>query len=288
MKLLIFGSDGLLGNTIIKFFFEKKDYEVFGILRDFSKIRFFKKNYQKNFFEVKNVLDFVDLENKIKELRPNVIINCLGKTNKNLSNNLICEYIQINSLFPHKLHQISTSLDIRLIHLSTDCIFSGRKGFYSETDIPDPIDIYGKSKLLGELNYANSITLRKSVIGHELITKNGLLEWFLSEDGPIEGYKNAIFSGLTVLELARIINDFILPRKDLNGIFNVSGLPISKYDLLKAISSEYQKSIKIIPNELIKIDRSLDSSSFNKCTGYKPKKWPELIKSMYEFNSLNS
>ena len=111
---------------------------------------------------------------------------------------------------------------------------------------------------------------------------------FRSKDGLIEGYKNAIFSGLTVLELASIINDFILPRKDLNGIFNVSGLPISKYDLLKAISTEYQKSIKIIPNELIKIDRSLDSSSFNKCTGYKPKKWPELIKSMYEFNSLNS
>ena len=288
MKLLIFGPDGLLGNTIIKFFFQKNDYEVFGLLRDSSKIRFFKKNYQKNFFEIKNVLDFVDIEKKIKELRPNVIINCLGITNKNFSNNLICKYIQINSLFPHKLHQICTSLDIRLIHLSTDCIFSGRKGFYSETDIPDPIDFYGKSKFLGELNYANSITLRKSVIGHELITKNGLLEWFLSEEGPIEGYKNAIFSGLTVLELARIINDFILPRKDLNGIFNVSGLPISKYDLLKAISSEYQKSIKIIPNELIKIDRSLDSSSFNKCTGYKPKKWPELIKSMYEFNSLNS
>ena len=130
---------------------------------------------------------------------------------------------------------------------------------------------------MGELNYKNSITIRKSVIGHEITSKNGLLEWFLNQGNDVEGYKNAIFSGLTVLELAKIINDYILPRKDLNGLFNISGESISKYELLKIIADVYQKPIKIIPNELINIDRSLDSSSFNKCTGYKVKNGLNLL-----------
>ena len=205
-------------------------------------------------------------------------------------NNRICyaeRCININSLFPHKLYEICSTRKIRLIHLSSDCVFSGEKGFYSEEDNPDPKDIYGRSKLLGELNFENCITLRKSVIGHELISKNGLLDWFLDQNDQVQGYKNAFFSGLTVLELARIIDMFIIPKENLQGIFHVAGNIISKHDLLKIISLEYQKSINIIPNELIKIDRSLNSNYFNNMTGYKSNSWQSLIKSMREFNSFN-
>ena len=145
----------------------------------------------------------------------------------------------------------------RLIHFSTDCIFSGSKGFYSENDIPDPTDIYGRSKLLGELNLENTLTIRKSVIGHELVSRKGLLEWFLNQNRPVQGYKNVIFSGLTVLELAKFLDKYIFPRSDLKGILNISGESISKFDLLKIISDIYNKSIEIIPNQSIKINRNL-------------------------------
>ena len=173
-----------------------------------------------------------------------------------------------------------------MIHFSTDCIFSGNKGFYSEKDIPDPPDIYGRSKLLGELNYENTLTIRKSVIGHELETKKGLLEWFLAQNNYVQGYKNVIFSGITVLELARLIDTYIIPRSDLKGILNISGQSISKFDLLKLLANVYNKSIEIIPNESMNINRTLNGSQFNKLTGYRISPWSSLIKSMYEFNLL--
>ena len=195
--------------------------------------------------------------------------------------------IYINSLFPHKLYQRCLDLNIRLIHFSTDCVFSGNKGFYSEKDLPDPSDIYGRSKLLGELDYENCITIRKSVIGHELISKNGLLEWFLDQNSVVQGYKNVIFSGLTSLELARLIDVYVIPRDDLTGILHFSGESISKFDILKIIRDIYNKNIDIVLNEDKKMDRSLNGSQFNKLTGYKVKSWPELITSMHEFELLN-
>ena len=251
MKLLILGSNGLLGNTFTKYFFEKTNYETYGFLRDSSKLKFFKRNYISRLIIIQNILDFNDLRRKIKELMPDVIINCIGQTNKIPGQNLnnIEKYINLNSLFPFILKEICIEIKSRLIHFSSDCVFSGENGFYSEKDNPDPIDIYGKSKLLGELNNENIITIRKSVIGHELDSKKGLLEWFLNQEGSVEGYKEAIFSGLTVLELARIIDMYILPNKDLKGIIHISGDPISKYDLLKIIANQYNKIIKIEPNE---------------------------------------
>ena len=190
-------------------------------------------------------------------------------------------------MFPFRLKEICAEIKSRLILFSSDCVFSGEKGFYSEKDNPDPTDIYGKSKLLGELDNENIITIRKSVIGHELDSKKGLLEWFLNQEGSVEGYKEAIFSGLTVLELARIIDMYILPNKDIKGIIHLSGDPISKYDLLKIIANQYKKIINIEPNEEIKTDRSLNSEYFKNLTGYKSDPWPLLVKSMKEFNLLN-
>ena len=288
MKLLILGSNGLLGNTLTKYFFLNSKYETFAFFRDYSKLNNIIKIDPKRFINIKNVLDTAELKMKIKEIKPDVVINCIGITNKLLKKdkNLEEKYMEINSIFPHKLREICSDFEARLIHFSSDCVFSGKKGFYSENDKPDPIDLYGKSKLLGELNFENTITIRKSVIGHEIVSKNGLLEWFLDQEGRIEGYKKAIFSGLTVLELAKIIEIYVIPNKKLKGIFHVSGQAISKYDLLKIISYEYKKLIDIVPNHLVKIDRSLDGNLFNNLTGYQTKPWPLLIKAMSEFNFL--
>ena len=289
MKLLILGSSGLLGNTLTKYFFERQEYETFGYLRDSSKKQFFRKEYRNRLIIINDFLNIVTLKKNIKELNPDVIINCVGQTNKliNNSSNYLKNYIYINSLFPYSLKEICEDVNSRLIHFSSDCVFSGEKGFYTENDHPDPIDIYGKSKLLGELDSENIITIRKSVIGHELISKHGLLEWFLNQENSVEGYKKAVFSGLTVLELARVIRMYILPNNNIKGIIHLSGEPISKYDLLKIIADQYRKIIKIIPNKNININRSLNGEKFNKMTGYQTKPWKSLIRSMEEFNLLN-
>jgi dTDP-4-dehydrorhamnose reductase len=289
MRILILGANGLLGNTITKYFINKSNFQTYALVRDYSKVLLFKKNLRRNIYVIDNIFDLSSLEKKIEFIKPNVVINCLGLINKkkNKSFNLIQNYIKINSLFPHKLYEICNKLEARLIHFSSDCIFSGKLGFYSEKDLPDPIDIYGRSKLLGEIDYENSLTIRKSAIGHELSTKNGLLEWFLNEHNFVNGYKNVIFSGLTVLELAKIIEKYILPMTHLRGILNISGESISKFDLLKIIADVYNKSIEIIPDESIKINRTLNGAQFSKLTGYKINSWPVLIKSMYEFNLLN-
>ena len=287
MRLFILGSNGLLGNTIAKYFLNKPNYITFAGVRNNTKISLFNRNYLENFVIIKDVLDTLELEKKIKVLKPNVIINCTGINNKKIYNNLAEKYITINSLFPHKLSEICFLNDVRLIQFSSDCVFSGKKGFYNESDNPDPIDLYGRSKLLGEVKHTNTITIRKSAIGHELCSRFGLLEWFLNQEKKVKGYKNVIFSGLTVLELAKIIDTHIIPRNELNGIFHIAGEPISKLDLLKIIAYEYKKTINIIPDALKNIDRSLNGSYFNKLTGYKSKKWPLLIKDMHEFNLQN-
>ena len=288
MKILILGSNGLVGNTITRYYFEKENYQTIAILRDYSKLKLFHKKFHQKFLVIENILDYEKTKKIIKSVKPDILINCLGITNKEITINpkQIEKFIIINSLFPHWLQRLCSNIDARLIHFSTDCIFSGNKGFYSEKDIPDPPDIYGRSKLLGELNYENTLTIRKSVIGHELETKKGLLEWFLAQNNYVQGYKNVIFSGITVLELARLIDIYIIPRSDLKGILNISGQSISKFDFLKILANVYNKSIEIIPNESMNINRTLNGSQFNKLTGYRISPWSSLIKSMYEFNLL--
>ena len=288
MKILILGSNGLVGNTITRYFFEKENYQTIAILRDCTKLKLFHKKFHQKFLVIENILDYEETKKIIKSVKPDILINCLGITNKEMKINpmQIEKFITINSLFPHWLQRLCSNIDARLIHFSTDCIFSGNKGFYSENDIPDPPDIYGRSKLLGELNYENTLTIRKSVIGHELASKKGLLEWFLAQNNYVQGYKNVIFSGITVLELARLIDTYIIPRSDLKGILNISGQSISKFDLLKILANVYNKSIEIIPNESMNINRTLNGSQFNKLTGYRISSWSSLIKSMYEFNLL--
>jgi len=219
----------------------------------------------------------------LHQIRPDVIVNCIGLTKHKAGAEDPLSAIPINTLLPHRLAKICSSLGSRLVHISTDCVFSGEKGSYTESDFSDARDVYGKSKALGEINSPNAITLRTSIIGHELNSAYGLLEWFLSQDVKCRGFRCAIFSGLPTIVLAKIIRDVVIPAKKLSGIYHVAASPINKYDLLKLIASEYGKAISISPDDTFVVDRSLSAAKFNADTGYLAPEWPELIRLMHTF-----
>jgi dTDP-4-dehydrorhamnose reductase len=172
----------------------------------------------------------------------------------------------------------------RLVHISTDCVFSGEKGGYLESDFPDAYDLYGRSKLLGEVDYPHAITLRTSIIGRELSGHRSLVGWFLAQQGTVQGFTGAIFSGLPTMELARVINEYVLPRPDLHGLYHVATQPINKYDLLKLVAKTYGKDTEIVPSDRLTIDRSLNADRFREATGYVAPEWPVLVQNMHDFN----
>ena len=191
--------------------------------------------------------------------------------------------LPINSLLPHRLARHCGAFNARLIHVSTDCVFDGAKGNYVESDVSNATDLYGMSKLIGEVAGTNAITLRTSIIGHELSTRHGLVEWFLAQTGSVNGFTKAYFSGLPTIELATIIRDHVLPRPTMNGLYHVAAARISKYDLLRQVAETYHKSIEIIPDDALVIDRSLNGSRFNEATGYVAPGWISLIEKMHHF-----
>ena len=196
---------------------------------------------------------------------------------QNLSDHNYLSTIYINSLLPHRIAKICSKFSIRLINFSTDCVFSGVRGNYTEDDIPDPIDFYGRTKLVGEVNYGNVLTIRTSFIGHQINSKYGLLEWFLTQKDNCKGFVNAIYSGLPTIEIAKILNDHIIFNKKLKGLYQISGNAINKYELLSLINKIYGLKLIIEKEHEVKIDRSLNSKKFEDAT-YKPPNWESLIK----------
>lgn len=285
-KILILGASGMLGSAIFKLFLDAGD-SVIGAVRSREAMQLFPSPFQKFLVDNLNIEDDGSLLSLIEGINPTIIINCVGVI-KQLSESydpLVA--IPINSLLPHRLSRLCLSRKIRLIHMSTDCVFSGLKGDYVESDFPDANDLYGRSKFLGEVDYPNCVTLRTSIIGHELNSANSLIDWFLSQNNFVKGFTNAIFSGLPTNEMARVIRDYVIPNPSLSGLYHVSVHPISKYDLLQLVKYVYDKKIEIVPDGIVKIDRSLNSKKFSEATGFEAKPWPILIKEMYEFGSLN-
>ena len=210
MRLLILGVTGMLGNALFKVFFKDPQHEVWGTLRNENTRRFFAETDQTRLVSGIDVLNQGVLLSLINRIRPDLIVNCTGIIKQLDSANNPLIILPINSLFPHQLAALCGPLGDRLIQLSTDCVYSGRKGYYQESDISDAEDLYGKSKFIGELHDCpHAITLRTSGIGHELNSSYGLLEWFLSQQGSVKGYSKAIYSGLPSVELARVIKDFV-------------------------------------------------------------------------------
>jgi dTDP-4-dehydrorhamnose reductase len=277
MKILILGSSGILGKTL-KFYLTKKKVKIYLILR--------KKN-KKNFF-LNDFTNFDKLKKIILDINPSHIVNCLGVTKFNNSYNLIKTTKLINSKLPKTLSNFCEKKKIFFVHISTDCVFTGKKGYYKDASQKDSMDLYGLSKNKGEVKNKYTSTIRTSFIGPETRTKKSLLNWFLAQKIVINGFNNAFFSGLTSLELCEIIYKyFIKENKFYNKIINVGGNRISKYSLLKTISKVFKKDIHIKKLSNFKIDRSLDSKNFKKISKYKTKSWEKMIKDLRHFMLVN-
>lgn len=281
MRLLVIGASGMIGSAVFRVLSERKEYETFGTIRDSKVKQFFSAASRDSLIDRINLNDDDKLVQLLGEIKPDVIINCAGITKHMPESDKPLLTLSLNTLLPHRLAELCKIIDARLIHVSTDCVFSGKKGSYIESDDTDARDLYGKSKALGEVHEAHTITLRTSTIGHELQSQYGLLNWFLSQEVSCKGYTHAIFSGLPTMTFAQIIADVIIYNKELSGLYHIAAEPIAKFDLLKLIADIYSKKIEIIPDDSLVIDRSLDSTRFRQETGYIAPEWNELIETMY-------
>jgi len=217
----------------------------------------------------------------LEEIRPDVVVNCVGVVKQQpLAKDPIVS-IAVNALFPHLLARACGEAGVRMIHIGTDCVFSGEKGNYRESDPPDPADLYGGTKWLGEVDSPHCVTLRTSIIGHELSARHGLIEWFLAQEGSVRGFARAVFSGFPTVELAGIVAERVIPNEELTGLYHVSSEPVSKHELLRLVREQYGKKIRIERDEAFACDRSLDSSRFRKATGYQPPPWPAMVSRMH-------
>ena len=285
MKVLVLGASGMLGNAMLRIFAEAPGFHIFGTVRSREKLKYLPQEIAKSIISGLDVERQSDLIEILSQIRPEIVINCIGLVKQLESANDPLVALPINSIFPHQLARICHLANARLVHISTDCVFSGKIGGYREDDICDATDLYGLSKLLGELYYPNTITLRTSIIGHEVQGNHSLINWFLSQNFKCKGFTRAIFSGLPTVELAQIIRDVVVPRPELTGLYHLAASAISKYDLLKMVAKKYGKQIEIVADDEIVINRSLNANRFFEATGYVAPEWNELISKMHSYYS---
>jgi dTDP-4-dehydrorhamnose reductase len=226
-----------------------------------------------------DVADWDQFVRSLRALRPAVVINCVGIIKQRSEAKSPLPSLTINALLPHRIAECIAEWDGRLIHFSTDCVFSGNRGGYRETDHSDAEDLYGKSKFLGETDTANAITLRTSIIGRELSGHRSLLDWFLSQQGrSVRGFRRAIYSGITTNEMANVVGTMITDFPTLSGLFQVVSEPISKYDLLLLLREAYGLDTAIEPDDREVCDRSMVGDKFRNATGWQAPSWPELVR----------
>ena len=280
MRVLIYGAGGMLGHKLYQQL--KSGFEVFATTRkDFDSIGRFGIFDRDSIVEKVDILDIKSVRSAIERSKPDVVVNAVGVVKQLPESEDVIKTLSTNSVFPQRLASLSSEYDFRLITLSTDCVFSGEKGNYSENDIADASDLYGISKFLGEVKEKNCLTIRTSIIGRELTTNHSLVEWFLSNRGKsVKGYVNAIYSGFPTIVLAKIVSDVITEHTELNGVYHVSNESINKFELLCLLNKYYRADAVIEPFEDFAIDRSLDSSAFRKATGFSPVSWEEMIEQM--------
>lgn len=285
MKILVLGVSGMLGHKVLDYFAKHTNHEVLGTALDFKGIpdKYLMK-YQDKLIDKVDALNFDTVAKVITEVKPDVVINCIGiiKQNDQSSDWLIM--LKLNSELPHLIVKECDKIGARFITIATDCVFNGKKGeAYLESDEPTCNDAYGMTKYLGEIHEGNHLTLRTSIIGHELTTKKSLLEWFLNEPAKeVKGFTKAIYSGVTTLEYAKFIDKYILENKDIKGLYHLSVNPISKHDLLIMVAEKYGKEVKIVPTDQLSINRSLDSTRLREALNYEVKPWQQLIDELHE------
>ncbi len=275
MRILIVGGDGMLGHQLLRHLGSRHETHV--------TLRKPLGEYSAAIFSPGNATGCVDvrhadeLRKVLAAFRPDAVVNAAGIVKQRDEASAAVASIEVNALFPHQLAALCHEVDAYLVHFGTDCVFSGRRGAYTEADAPDAGDLYGRSKLLGEVAAPGCLTLRTSMIGFELSRKTGLLEWFLAQKGKVPGYRRAVFSGPTTPEHARIV-DLVLrqnPRK--SGVYHVSGEAIAKFDLLCMIARQFNLATEVVPDDAVAVNRSLDSSRFREAFGYRPPSWEEMV-----------
>lgn len=281
-RVLVLGATGMLGHTAMRYFTEA-GLDAYGTIRVAAAANLLAPRLQSRLLVGVDVENTDALTRVFAEVRPTFVVNCIGLVKQLRRAEDPSAALPVNALLPHRLARLCDLVGARLVQISTDCVFSGRRGFYREEDESDALDVYGKSKYLGELREPHTITLRTSMIGHEVGGRHGLLEWFLAQEGQVRGYTRAIFSGLPTYELSRVIAEKILPRPDLSGVYHVAGAPISKFDLLRLFAETYGKTSVVVPDESLAIDRSLNAELFHSKTGYVAPSWPELVRRMRQY-----
>jgi dTDP-4-dehydrorhamnose reductase len=282
MKVLILGGSGMLGHTLFRCLSEDSSLDVFATVRSSKELSGWLP--AERLKKVCRDVDIHQIDRLVKvfaEVRPNLVVNCIGIIKQVPEALDPIATITTNALLPHRIAGLCGAAGARMIQISSDCVFDGEQGSYTENDFSNAADLYGRTKLLGETTHPHCITLRTSIIGHELKGNYGLVEWFLSQEKVVYGYRKVIYSGFPTIELARIIRDYVIPNSEMTGLYHVSSNPISKYELLKLIKDQYGKQIELEPEDSFRLDRSLDSARFRSLTGYNPPKWPELVREMY-------
>lgn len=271
----------MLGHVLYEELSGNQNLDVYGTARNGNLKHWFSDILLEDIFTEVDAVNPDSVAKVIYTCKPDVVINCIGVIKQLETGSDPLTSIEINALLPHYIANYCASVGAKLIHFSTDCVFDGKKGNYNEADTPDATDLYGRTKILGEVLCHNNLTIRTSIIGHELKNKVSLIEWFLSQSDSVQGYKRAIFSGLPTIELVEAIKCIVFCEKDLQGLYHLSSHPISKYELLKLVAAQYKNTIEIRSDDSVILDRSLDSSKFRKATGYQPPAWPELVIKMH-------
>ena len=280
MRIIILGGTGMLGHQLWK-------YLPSCFPDTFVTIRYGQGDYgSSNLYQSDRVIENMDvsdlnvLTGVLKAIQPNVILNCIALTPRREGPDNPIPSIFLNALFPHHLVKLAGDTGARVIHFSTDCVFDGVAGHYKDKSLTNATDLYGRTKALGEITAGHVLTLRSSFIGRELSDGKELLEWFLAQQGEVKGFKNAIYTGLTTLEISRVIERLLRRHPDAAGLYNVSGDPISKYDLLKLIAEKMRPGMKVLPEEQFRCDRSLDSTRFRKEFDYTPPNWETMVEEL--------
>ena len=279
MKILILGAGGMFGSMIDRVLSETGRYEMHRTLRpDTPTIPGLPPSQTSHL----DVLDDTGMLALLVAEAPDVVINCTGLIKHRPEAADPLAIMPINALFPHRLAGFCKLVGARLVQFSTDCVFSGQKGMYGDDDPVDVSDLYGLSKYVGEVRDQDHVlTLRTSIIGHERASSYQLIEWFLSQNQQVTGFTRAIFSGFPTVEIGHILDAHVLGNPALSGLYNLAAAPISKHDLLTIVREVYGHAIEIVPDDAVRIDRSLDGSRFQAATGYAPPPWQELIAAMH-------
>ena len=269
----------MLGHKVVQVF--GKRFDTFCTIRNV-----FPSVERSGIFERQRVIENVDafdirsIRAAIENTKPDVVINCIGIIKQLPTSKDVVHTLTINSILPHLIAEVTAEIGCRFITISTDCVFSGSRGQYSESDVPDSTDLYGRSKQYGEVTCNDCLTIRTSIIGRDIGTTHSVIDWFLSQK-KVKGYASAIFSGFPTIVLAEILANIIEDHPNLEGLYHVSSDPISKYDLLQLVNRRIASSIDIEKESNFRLDRSLDSSKFRQITGFTPLPWPEMVDRMF-------